>query len=235
VAFLNTALGPPLGIGEAEDAVMTRLPFPPGSTLLLYTDGLVERRDESLDAGLARLADRLAGCAGPPDQTADALLALTASASQDDVTILLLSTDPAPPALELTLDGDRAGLSELRDRLSEWLRARGFEPDDAFEIVLACSEAAANSIEHGYGFEPGPIEVRAEQAGAAVRLVLRDRGTWREPRARDRGRGLRVMRELMDSVEVTAGPGGTGVTMVRNRRAPLAERAPVGERPPVAG
>ncbi|MFI0352105.1 SpoIIE family protein phosphatase [Actinomadura sp. 9N407] len=223
VSFLNAALGPPLGIGEAEDAAMTRLPFPPGSTLLLYTDGLIERRDENLGSGLARLSDRLAGCAGPLDQTADALLALTATASQDDVTILLLSTDPAPPGLELALDGDRAGLAELRERLSEWLGTSGFEPEDAFEIVLACSEAAANSIEHGYGFEPGPIEVRAERAGDAVRLVLRDRGTWREPRVSDRGRGLHVMRELMDSVEVAAGPDGTGVTMVRNRRAPQGE------------
>ncbi|MEW2360286.1 SpoIIE family protein phosphatase [Spirillospora sp. NPDC029432] len=223
VSFLNAALGPPLGVGEADDPVMTRLAFPPGSTLLLYTDGLVERRDESLDSGLARLAGRLAGPAGPLDHTADSLLALTAAASEDDVTILLLRTDPAPPGMELALTGDRAGLAELRERLAGWLAASGLEPDDAFEIVLACSEAAANSIEHGYGFEPGPIRVAGEFAGGAVRLVLRDRGRWQEPRPSERGRGLRVMRELMDSVEVTPGSGGTTVTMVRNRRSPAAD------------
>ena len=38
---------------------MHTIPFPVGSTILVYTDGLVERRDEEIDAGLQRLADVL--------------------------------------------------------------------------------------------------------------------------------------------------------------------------------
>ncbi|MBG6089358.1 SpoIIE family protein phosphatase [Actinomadura viridis] len=97
VAFLNAALGPPLGVGGPEVPGTARLALPPGSTLLLYTDGLIERRGESLDLGLARLAERLIGCSGPLDRAADALLALTGSGAQDDVTILLLRTGPDRP------------------------------------------------------------------------------------------------------------------------------------------
>jgi anti-sigma regulatory factor (Ser/Thr protein kinase) len=234
IAFLNAVLGPPLGIGEAKAPAMTRVPFPAGSTLLLYTDGLVERRGESLDHGLGRLARRLAGCSGPLDETADALLALTAPAAEDDVTILLLRTDrPRPhadaadpgatgretpgavPCLALELTGDRAGLAGLRERLRAWLAAAGAGDETVYEIVLACGEAAANAIEHGYGFGPGPLGLRAALEGGTVRLALADRGRWRDPHVTDRGRGLLVMRELMDTVEVAAGPAGTVVTMTR--------------------
>ncbi|XVQ15296.1 SpoIIE family protein phosphatase [Spirillospora sp. CA-255316] len=238
VAFLNAVLGPPLGIGETKAPAMTRVPFPAGSTLLLYTDGLVERRGESLDHGLERLARRLGGCSGPLDETADALLALTAPAAQDDVTILLLRTDPPQPAppraaaadrvatgrreaavavpgLALELTGDRAGLAALRERLRAWLAVAGAGDETVYEIVLACGEAAANAIEHGYGLEPGPLELRAALEGGTVRLALADRGRWRDPHVTDRGRGLLVMRELMDTVEVAPAPGGTVVTMTR--------------------
>jgi serine phosphatase RsbU (regulator of sigma subunit) len=60
--------------------------------VLLYTDGLVERRDESLDVGLARLAAAAAGLpAGDLDaSTVDALLAaMVPDGSRDDIAVLL--------------------------------------------------------------------------------------------------------------------------------------------------
>src|SRR5690606_38283787 len=56
VEFLTSAVGPPLGVDGTKEPVMSRVAFPGGSTLLLYTDGLVERRGESLGDGLVRLA-----------------------------------------------------------------------------------------------------------------------------------------------------------------------------------
>ena len=65
--------------------------LPPGSTLLLYTDGLVERRDEALDEGMARAADVLTGGRHlPPDQLAGLLTKrLLEDAPDDDVAFLL--------------------------------------------------------------------------------------------------------------------------------------------------
>jgi GAF domain-containing protein len=60
---LPWADGPPLGLGAERRGVDASLH--PGDTLLVVTDGLVERRGEDLDAGLARLADSLGRLSGP--------------------------------------------------------------------------------------------------------------------------------------------------------------------------
>jgi PAS domain S-box-containing protein len=92
----------PLGIAPSSD------PAVEGSTtlgredqLLLYTDGLVERRSESLDDGLARLVEQLADArADAPQETVDRLVAALAEAGQhpDDVCVLSVAVDGGGPA-----------------------------------------------------------------------------------------------------------------------------------------
>ena len=60
-ALVAYASGPPLGWRASYGYRPETLSFPPGSALLLYTDGLIERRGESIDAGLERLAHAAAG------------------------------------------------------------------------------------------------------------------------------------------------------------------------------
>jgi len=55
-SFVDTAVGPPIGIGPSTYAEMT-VAMAPGSTLLAFTDGLIERRGEDIDRGFERLAD----------------------------------------------------------------------------------------------------------------------------------------------------------------------------------
>lgn len=82
--------GPPLGADLHGEYRTTYVPWPAGHTLLLYTDGLVERRTEDIDESLARLAAlRLPHAGG----ALDALLArivqrLVPSAAEDDVALL---------------------------------------------------------------------------------------------------------------------------------------------------
>ena len=68
--------------------------LPARATLLLYTDGLVERRGASLDDGIAWLATRLAGARGAgPEGLCDLLLEDTVGTAQDDdVALLALET-----------------------------------------------------------------------------------------------------------------------------------------------
>jgi anti-sigma regulatory factor (Ser/Thr protein kinase) len=80
-------------------------------------------------------------------------------------------------------------------------------------VVTACGEAATNAIEHaGAGT---PFEITGQVEGRRVDIAVRDFGAWRAPREGDRGRGLSLMRALMDSVEVVPTEEGTTVRMQR--------------------
>jgi serine phosphatase RsbU (regulator of sigma subunit) len=87
-------LGVDASVGRAEPTV----DLSPGSTVLLYTDGLVERRDSTLDDGTARLVDRLGELADSPlPELCDALLQqLLRGTPQDDVALVAVRLAPPP-------------------------------------------------------------------------------------------------------------------------------------------
>jgi len=72
----------------------------PGDTVVLYTDGLVENRGESLDVGLERLRVALEGVRLPPERVCDQVLESLGrgSGGDDDVALLVLSHLPGPAA-----------------------------------------------------------------------------------------------------------------------------------------
>lgn len=92
VTVLDDDSDPMLGVvpGRERSEHLTELPA--GSALLLYTDGLVERRDESITVGLERLADAFAKVGeGGVEQTCDRLLEqMLPQAPDDDVALLVL-------------------------------------------------------------------------------------------------------------------------------------------------
>ncbi|MFC4464336.1 PP2C family protein-serine/threonine phosphatase [Streptomyces xiangluensis] len=94
VSFLDQATDPPLGARpEPVPRPEARVPFLDGAILALYTDGLVERRHEDIDIGLARLADSLTRhCQADPEPLADALLAdlLPSTGSTDDTALVVI-------------------------------------------------------------------------------------------------------------------------------------------------
>jgi anti-sigma regulatory factor (Ser/Thr protein kinase) len=81
--------------------------------------------------------------------------------------------------------------------------------------MLTVCEAAGNAIEHAYG--PGDASFDVEAALVADELVarVRDRGNWRDRRDEHRGRGIKIIRGLMDDVAIENQNGGTLVTMRR--------------------
>ncbi|PWI04777.1 protein phosphatase [Streptomyces sp. NWU339] len=94
VVLLDEATNPPLGV-LTEDAPRPQatVAYTPGDTLVLYTDGLIERRGEDIDAGLHRLADALARHARlSPDRLADVLLTRlgVADGGRDDVALVIV-------------------------------------------------------------------------------------------------------------------------------------------------
>jgi anti-sigma regulatory factor (Ser/Thr protein kinase) len=70
--------------------------------------------------------------------------------------------------------------------------------------------------------------VNAEFDGSEVLLTITDSGGWREQRDDDRGRGLDLIRALMDAVEVEPGEDGTVVRMRKRLAEPVAVPAKLG-------
>jgi serine/threonine-protein kinase RsbW len=196
----------------------------PGSRLLLYTDGLVERRDRPLDERIDTLAAEVGAAAGIPldallDPLVDAML--SGVRTRDDVCALCFAHAEQPMFTWRVDQAAGSPLSDMRHRLAEWLDAQTVPRQDRDGAVLAVSEAVANSVEHGYpDGRPTFVQVEASVDHGVLRLRIEDQGTWKPtPSGRHRGRGLHLIRRLMDDVTVDAGAGpvtsGTVVTMRR--------------------
>jgi len=215
--YLEDGRSLPLGVRAATAYGDAEYRLTPGSTLLLYTDGLIEKRRRPIDEGLARLA----GCVGVGhddlDGLCDRLLATLDPSGEDDVTMIALSPiELAPERLELTMPAEPMELGSLRRSLRGWLRQCQASDEEGYDIVLASNEAASNAIEHAYGPGDGSVEVLAALSGREVSVTVRDFGQWREPREGKPGRGLDLIEAVMDSVDVVTSPQeGTEVRMVR--------------------
>jgi serine phosphatase RsbU (regulator of sigma subunit) len=94
---VDVPVAPPVGVDVGTPFPAVTVELPPGTTLLAFSDGLVERRGEVVDTGLARLAAvATATGARPLDDTVDRVLdELTGGGTQDD-TVLLALRRPAP-------------------------------------------------------------------------------------------------------------------------------------------
>ncbi|HEX4466171.1 MAG TPA: SpoIIE family protein phosphatase [Solirubrobacteraceae bacterium] len=213
--FLELHGSLPLGIVAGVRYETSHHRLPEGSGLLLYTDGLVERRREPLGVGLGRLQRAAEAAAAGGGELADRVYRALVDELplDDDIALLAIESLALEGEVLLTLDADPAALAGLRRTIGRWLAASGATDDDVFQIALATSEAAANSIEHAYGAADGGVEIRCSCDGDLVRVVVRDRGRWRTSQPFGRGRGLMMMKELVDSARVETAAGGTTVTL----------------------
>ena len=215
--FLEDTRSRPIGVASPGPFEEAKARLEPGETLLLYTDGLLERRDAGIEEGLERLACVVADRRRDPEDLCEHLLK-EFKPGADDVAVLAVQRGTAADLgkLHLELTATAHSLSGMRHALRSWLRRAGLSEDAAYDVLVATSEAAANAVEHAYGPEDALFEVRAEAEESEVVVSVIDNGSWRSPRGEHRGRGLEVMRELMDQIDVV--PGETG-TVVRMRKA----------------
>jgi len=228
-SYLEGGLGPPLGaVGFPDRYLDVTYHLAAGSTLFLFTDGLVERRGATIRDGL----DRLKALAAASDEDLEAmcdhvLLSMVESDVSDDVALLALRpVRLASEPLLLRLPAEPYVLASLRQTLRRWLREIEASPQVANDILIACGEACANVIQHAYGAKEGLLEVDLVLLDGTVEVTVRDHGTWRPISGRDGGHGERLMQGLMDSVNVNSGSGGTIVQMKRRlQTGPHGERA----------
>jgi serine phosphatase RsbU (regulator of sigma subunit)/anti-sigma regulatory factor (Ser/Thr protein kinase) len=215
--LLIDARSVPLAVQRDHSRPQATVALDAGSSLLLYTDGLVERREEPIDAGIARVAAVMAQTIGwPVNAVADELLdKLVPEVGYDDDVALVLYRHPAA-ALLIEIEAIPVRLTDMRRRLTNWLSGAGVPEPVAADIVLVVNEALSNCAEHAYrGRAPGPMRLEAELDDGHVQVRVSDSGSWKTPPADPgtRGRGLLLMRALSEQMDVDGTAAGTIVGM----------------------
>ncbi|MGE0216347.1 SpoIIE family protein phosphatase [Mycolicibacterium sp.] len=213
--LLDGAQATPLGLAYHQTRPEARATLPPGATLLLYTDGLVERRREPLDDGITRAASVIQANDGAPlDELARLVMSGLAPGDgyQDDVA-LLLYRQPTP--LELEMAADVGELAASRSVLRRWLTTAGVNAEQTLDVLIATGEALANAIEHGHRhLTGGLVTLRATVLADRLHVTVTDTGSWKPPvAAAHRGRGIALMRGLMHDVTIEPDAAGTTVHM----------------------
>ncbi|MFI9011578.1 SpoIIE family protein phosphatase [Actinosynnema sp. NPDC053489] len=229
--FLAGGTGPVLGSPGGHGYVEHAADLPEGATVVLYTDGLVERRDVPLDRGMDRLLAVVSDArAAAPDELTDAVLgALLAEGQDDDVALVVARHLPRP--LRGTLPAVPPSLAVMRRAVAQWAVAAALSADLLDDLQLALGEAAANSVDHAYTGVPGDFDYELATTATGVRVVVRDYGRWRPVPADPgfRGRGTGIIRTLAERVTFDRGEGGTTVDfhLVAEPGAPAAPPAAV--------
>jgi anti-sigma regulatory factor (Ser/Thr protein kinase)/putative methionine-R-sulfoxide reductase with GAF domain len=188
--------------------------FPAGASLILCTDGLIERAGESLDVGVRRL---MRACLAdlPVEARCDDILArlLHDQEPSDDVALLVAAMAPSTDGLHISLPASATRLVLLRRLMHRWLDRVDVDEETAYDVVAATGEAATNVIEHAYGPRGGLIDITGERGVDEILVRVHDDGRWRAARGTDRGRGTPMMQALCDDVRFRSDPSGTTVEL----------------------
>ena len=170
---------------------------------------------ESIDAGLERLRALAEGGGRRRPAVRRHRRALVRRAPADDIAFIAARVPPLGDELVRTWPATPRASPTCATCCAAGCAA-GARRDELYDITVACQEACANAIEHAYG--PGVsafvVEARLEGAPRAHDRA-RPTGRWRAPRGANRGRGLPLMRALMDEVDVRRSGGGTEIVMSR--------------------
>src|SRR5262252_3729069 len=194
--FLDVAPAPPLGIGSGP--IHTRVfKIRDGSLLVLYTDGLVERRTSDIDEGLARLRDTFGpgSTARPLEELCKATLAgVYADHQRDDIAVLMARLRRLGRDQHITwklaseLTSARRARLLVRRRLKRW---------GLSELIPTAELLASELVTNAVRYAQGSIALRLVREGGLVCEVLDDSAAL--PRLRhagdedERGRGLQVV------------------------------------------
>jgi serine phosphatase RsbU (regulator of sigma subunit)/anti-sigma regulatory factor (Ser/Thr protein kinase) len=215
--YLTEAGGPPLGSGAVSEYDQQRITLGPAETLLLYTDGLIERRGRSLSDGEAVLADAATSAPSDPELMCRTVIrGLTEGIEvPDDIAVLAVRAVGLDDRLTVEVPAEAEQLATVRHLIRRWVAAKGGTDDDCAAFAIAVTEACANSVEHAYGPGDATIDLGAALAGDQATVTVSDRGAWREAQGENRGRGIPVMKEFMDDVAIDTGEQGTNVELRR--------------------
>ena len=219
-SLLRVRPGPPLGVVADASRSSERVDVPSGSVLVFYTDGLVERRGQTLDAGMERLRSFVrAGDA--EDVCRDVMHHLVGDEdTPDDIAVLAVQTLPTHGTGRRHVDV--LGEIELQPVVTSVAEARRFvtTATDALAglqqhtVRLLVSELVTNCVVHA----GTPFTVRILRAAKDLVVEVTDGGPGQvrlgEPAPTDySGRGVFLVDRLASRWGVRSIPGGSGKTV----------------------
>jgi serine phosphatase RsbU (regulator of sigma subunit)/anti-sigma regulatory factor (Ser/Thr protein kinase) len=197
--LLDVQPAPPLGVGTG--LIQTRvLDIEDGSLLVLYTDGLVEKRSRDIDEGLGRLREIFGpGSTEQPleDLCKDTLAGVYADEHRDDIAVLMarLRRIPADHIVSWTLPAELTSAKKARS-----LIRRPLKRWELAELVPVAELLVSELVTNAVRYAQGKIGLRLVLEGGLVIEVLDDSAAL--PRLRhpddsdERGRGLQVVSQL---------------------------------------
>lgn len=238
--------GLPIGVEEVPEYKTGLLELHPGDTLFMYTDGVTEAARRGRPLGQGRLNDLVTefGMGTPGELVQGIRRAVEAWVDKglgDDLAMVAVQVVPDTsvdaPARELVMPNDPARIREVRSFVSEFLADLRAPLDVSSEIILAAGEAAGNAVKYGRGeSSPGELRVRCVVEGVWIKVTVADEGPGFDIASKPAegqpdplaagGRGLFLMRELMDEFEIDSSPVGTTVVLTRQafEEPPLPDR-----------
>lgn len=135
-----------------------------------------------------------------------------------------------PDEVEITIASHPRWLRLIRQVVEEFAREAGFDPQDSHAITLAVGEAAGNVMKHSYqGRTDRTFSVACNLEPDGVEVTIRDTGEPFDPSCkpvlapdeiRPGGRGLFLMRAIMDEIEYQRENGSNWVRMKKFLKTP---------------
>ncbi|MCX4580443.1 SpoIIE family protein phosphatase [Streptomyces sp. NBC_01571] len=199
ITFPDMPAGAPLGLGLGlVPFESVELELPEGTLLALYTDGLVESRDDDIDVGLDRLGAVLAETSSSLEDLCSRVIeSLPTQSPADDVTLLLARTRGLEPAQVASweLPNEPAAVHIARQAATRQLSGWGLERL-VTTVELIVSELVTNAIRYG----GGPIRLRLIQHQVLTCEVSDSNASHPRPRQPhiidEQGRGLFLVAQL---------------------------------------
>ena len=204
--------------GKASRRIRASSSFDLGSTLILYSDGLIERRGQSLSVGLDRLAEAASQLSqGTPEEICAGLFERLGgdAGRDDDAVVLVMKPGMDPSEYHEVFPARPEELRNLRSSLRSWSKARGLSQSVSDDLLISVGEAASNSIRHAYrGTVGGDVTVRITFVGARLNVSIADAGKWHNPYDEEAfpGLGTEIIDSVTQDLQVTRSGKGTIVT-----------------------
>ncbi|BFU43694.1 SpoIIE family protein phosphatase [Krasilnikovia sp. MM14-A1004] len=193
--------GAPLGLGGRWNVGKVRLE--PGDTILMFSDGVVERRQQALSVGLDALVDVVAAApSGDPRNLCVLANAAVPGRTDDDVAVLAVEhAITLSRSATMQVPAEPTGPSRVRHWMTSRLREWSVPEPVIGAAILCTSELTTNALLHA----GTPAQVHIDLSAERLLVSVADTGT-RGSVARaqtdtmsSRGRGLGLIEELSDA------------------------------------